>query len=1137
MSTQEQLQVREELVKRLRLDLLGPSSSDEVLRQDLETREGDNPLSRYLVGILYPTDSLVSAEEDDFANDGADGEEDDPPEATMPIAGIPKPSSIGLSFAVAEDVAAIHVEFRYGVYIPREESGGAGQSNEAPPPHERKKKPTILWTRQQVAEEITLDLPQPATSQVVLPGGGRGEWLCRNDGGLRVITVFLRNTNHAAGGPDEPEQCLYQPEIVVRGLEGDAPIVNRAHNATRGAYDPDLESYRLLYRDKPEFAVGHGCATEWDWHDCPPNRARMVRTELLPTYTLSTTEARGGVGLPGLLMQTLAELSKGAELVPLITPLLDEYQQWIADRRAEVSALPPDLQPKAGEHLYDCDEALGRMRDGLSLIVSDPLVFEAFQFANRAMLMQREKSVEALNYQKGKGRIFDVDKPAWRPFQLAFILLNLRGIVTPESADREIVDLLWFPTGGGKTEAYLGLAAFTMGLRRLRETAGSGTRATGDGGVTVLMRYTLRLLTIQQFQRAATLLCACEVLRRNGPGHRFGHRPFSIGLWVGGGATPNYIDQKPDPQYGREPGALQALANFDPRNEPAEGNPVQIRSCPWCGEAVSHTDYRASKELLHLQIRCPNPQCDFHGSAADLMSGIPAFVVDEDIYFRCPTMLIGTVDKIARLPWDERTKSLFGRVDRKCRRHDYLAEGVTYNECGGRHNAKAGFPATAAPGQVPLFLPPELIIQDELHLITGPLGSLMGLYEGAVDFMCSRSGHRPKVLASTATIRRYQDQIHGLFDRTARQFPPPGLIASDSFFAAENKNRPGRMYAGICAPGKSMKTAAVRLVAALMHTAERERLVRSPDVVDPYWTVVYYFNSLRELGGALRLIDDDVRQRLVYLAKGDGITPRQPELRPELTSRIPAREIPTRLKQMEQTLASGQALDALLSTNMISVGVDIQRFGLMAVTGQPKTSAEYIQATSRVGRQTPGIIFTLYNWSRPRDLSHYERFVTYHSMMYRHVEASSVTPYSPRARDKALHGIFISLLRLLDPRLTGNEGAQNFNRNDPLVKEISDYLLNRVRQNDADEFDDARERLQALIDGWVTMQARHGRDLRFRSPGGTGINTPVTWLLQPAEDGQVGDFPMGTLNSLRDVEKASGLYFKNFRRHGSMRVT
>jgi hypothetical protein len=1136
MSTGDlQQEVRKSLIERIRLDLLGPATPDEVLRQDKKTQEGDTPLSRYLLGILYPAGSLVAPEEDDSANNGGDGEEDDTPEAPMQITGIPKPSSIGLSFAVDNDVKEILAEFRYGLYTPTEiapPSAGDGEGEDKG--NGKKQKPTILWRRTQIVKPVPLALP--ARGSQLLPGGGRGEWLCRRDGGFLVVSIFLRNSNPVSSGPDEPEQCLYQPEIIVRGATPEsAPIVNRAHQNTQAIYDPDLESYRLLYRDKPEFGVGHGCATVWEDKDCPPNRARMIRTELLPAYEVLTTEARGGVGLPALKMEILASAANGNDIRAALKPLADQYEVWIKERYEEIPALPPELRQQANMHLDDCQEALGRIREGLDLIARDPLVFEAFQFANRAMMLQRQKSVEAANFQRGKNRIFDVEPPSWRPFQIAFILLNLKGIAVPDSADREIVDLLWFPTGGGKTEAYLGLAAFTMGLRRLRHAKSPRQDASGDGGVTVLMRYTLRLLTIQQFQRAATLLCACETLRRQDP-KRLGHEPFSIGLWVGGGATPNHIDQTPDPQYGREPGAWQALENFDPKNEPAEGNPVQLRACPWCGETLSHENYMASKELLHLQIRCPNEQCDFHGSAADLMSGIPAYVVDEDIYLRCPTMLIGTVDKFARLPWDDRTKALFGRVDRHCTRHGFLAEGVSYDKCGGRHNARGNLPATEPPKPVPPFLPPELIIQDELHLISGPLGSLMGIYESAVDFLCVRAGHRPKIVASTATIRRYQDQIRGLFDREARQFPPSGLIAGESFFAAENKTRPGRIYVGLCAPGKSMKTAAVRALASMLHSAERERRSRAAEVVDPYWTVVYYFNSLRELGGALRLVDDDIRQRLVYLANADTITPpRMPERRPELTSRIPARDVTTLLKQMEQTLQTGNALDVLLCTNMISVGVDIQRFGLMLVTGQPKTSAEYIQATSRIGRQVPGVIFTLYNWSRPRDLSHYERFVTYHSMMYRHVEASSVTPYSPRARDKALHGAFIGMLRLLDPRMSGNSGAQSFNPRDPLVKQVVDYLLDRVQRNDPDELDDARNRLQAFIDGWVEQQQRHQTDLKYRSPGGAGPNTRRTWLLQPAEEGQGEEFPRGTLNSLREVEKTSGLYFKNFWRSGVTR--
>lgn len=1132
----EQQEVRQLLTERLRLDLLGPTSADEELVQNRETREGDTPLSKYLVGILYPSDSLVTEDEDDGANEADDSEEDDTPEPQIQITGIPKPSSIGLTFAVTNDVKEIQIEFRYGLYDPTPVAPASKQGNGTETNGETEKlKPTILWRRKQINQPVKLALP--VTGSQSFEGGGKGEWLCRRDGSLFIITAFLRNSNPRDAGPDDPEQCLYQPEIIVLGSSSQsAPIVSRAHKNPQVSYDPDLESYRLLYRDKPEFGVGHGCAAVWDSNakDCPPNRARLIRTDLIPVYDVPTTEARGAVGLQGLQMKVLATARNGREIKSALKPLTDEYEAWIQKQYDSVSALPIELRSKATEHLGDCQNALARIQEGLELIATDPLVFEAFQFSNRAMMLQRRKSVEAANFQKGIGRVFESEDPVWRPFQMAFILLNVKGIAVRESRDREIADLLWFPTGGGKTEAYLGLAAFTMGLRRLRQVSGPGPQFNGDGGITVLMRYTLRLLTIQQFQRAATLLCACEILRKQ-ESTRFGQEPFSIGLWVGGGATPNKIDQAPDPQYGREPGALQALENFDPNNEPATGNPVQLRTCPWCGESISYKDYRVIRELLHLQIRCPNEECEFHGSASEAMSGIPAYVVDEDIYLRCPTLLIGTVDKFARLPWDEKTKALFGRVDRCCDRHGFIPEGDSHVDKSG-HPKSGLFPKTAPPKAVQAFLPPELIIQDELHLITGPLGSLMGLYERAVDYLCSHVGHRPKVVASTATIRRYQDQIRSLFDREARQFPPPGLIAGESFFAAEDRTKPGRTYVGLCAPGKSMKTAAVRTLASMMHTAEMERRIRPTNVVDPYWTVVYYFNSLRELGGAIRLIDDDIRQRLIYLANADGIAPpRAPERRPELTSRIPAKDIPTLLRDMEQTLQTGKALDVLLSTNMISVGVDIQRFGLMLVTGQPKTSAEYIQATSRVGRQVPGVIFTLYNWSRPRDLSHYERFITYHSMLYRHVEASSVTPYSSRARDKALHAVFIGLLRLLDPRLSQNNGAQNFNPRDSLVQEVKNYLLDRVKSNDPDEFDGARDQLNAFIDGWVEQQQRYQPDLKFRSPGGVGLNTPRSWLLQPAEEGQGSGFPKATLNSLREVEKTSGLYFKNFRRAGFSR--
>jgi len=1127
---EQQTEVRTGLVQRLRLDLVGPSAPEERLVQDKETREGDTPLTRYLMGILYPSNSTVEPEEDDFSTDVGDDEEDAGPEGAVSVSGGPKPSSIGLSFAVEAGTEEIEVAFEYGLYRPAElprDGQPKVTSGRAP-------KPRLAWQRTQVSEKVRIKVSPAAAGRHVMTGGGRGEWGSGASGAEVSMTVFLRNVNRAAEGPDDPALCLFQPCIRVRGVgASDRPFVNRANQGGREEYDPDLRSYRLLYRDKPEFAVGHGCSTACDVAGCPPDRAHGVMSELLPCYELAATEARGGAGLAGLDMAFLAKTADGAAMRRALLPLVEQYEDWIARKREEVRLLPTDLQDVAEGHLGECQAAADRMREGLALLGSDVDVCEAFRFANRAMVVQRRKSVEAANFQKGRGRTFDGGPPSWRPFQVAFILLNLRGIAAADSADRDLVDLLWFPTGGGKTEAYLGLAAFAMALRRMRHARKPGSTASGDGGVTVLMRYTLRLLTVQQFQRAAILICACESLRRKDTG-RLGKEPFSIGLWVGGSATPNAIDQKADPAAGREPGAIQVLEAFDPKDEPAVANPVQLRACPWCGEPLSHLDYRARKELLHLQIRCPNKDCEFHGADDDATSGIPAYVVDEDIYLRCPTMIVGTVDKFARLPWDDRTRAFFGLVDRRCVRHGFLAEGADYDRCGGRHQARPGLPATDMPCSTLPFLPPELIIQDELHLINGPLGSLMGLYESAVDLLCGRAGHRPKVVASTATIRRFRDQIRGLFDRDSRQFPAPGLIAGDSFFAAEDKTRPGRLYMGICAPGRSLKTAAVRALACLMHGAEVERMARTAEIVDPYWTTVYYFNSLRELGGALRLIDDDVSQRLAYLAWQEGMPqPRKPERRPELTSRVPARDISQRLREMERTLGSGDALDVLLSTNMISVGVDIQRFGLMLVTGQPKTSAEYIQATSRVGRQAPGLILTLFNWSRPRDLSHYERFRSFHSMMYRHVEASSVTPYSGRARDKGLHAVFIALVRLMSPNLARNDGPQRFDRRSPVVTEVVEHLLGRIGRADPEEVDDARDELLSLIDGWVEQQQRYGTDLKYRPAAMAGPGAPRGCLMQAADEAEGKGFPRGTLTSLRDVERTSGLYFKNFRRPGS----
>jgi hypothetical protein len=861
----------------------------------------------------------------------------------------------------------------------------------------------------------------------------------------------------------------------------------------------------LLYRNKREFAIGHGCGAEWIVDGSEP-MAREVRTTLIPDFELPRIEARALEG-DGLEMAVLARVENAETLRELLEPLSAGYAEWINAKRAEVSSLATDLQPTANEHLDRCVEALERIEDAIDLLDSDADALDAFRFANEAMLLQRSHTVWAAARRKTPetAPADPLIEGRWRPFQLAFILLNLRGLVQPTHRDRRTGDLLWFPTGGGKTEAYLGLTAFTLAYRRLRAAQGLRT----DAGVAVLMRYTLRLLTIQQFQRAVSLICACEVIRRRKP-KRWGARRFSIGLWVGVSATPT-----------RHAESRSALTRLRAGERQLEKNPCQLESCPWCGEALAVKDYLDDGDALRTNVYCPRSECEFT-RASD--SPLPVIMVDEEIYRECPSMVIATVDKFAQMPWNGEIQALFGRVVTECEKCGFLTADSEHHPGHG--------PELVHPTE--RLAPLDLIIQDELHLISGPLGTLVGLYETAVDALGSQSDGTervyPKIVASTATVRRAFEQVHALFDRELRVFPPPGLEPEDSFFAVEQpitEDNPGRLYIGVMGPGKSMKTAVVRIASILLAVASG-LAEAAPRVSDPYRTIVMYFNSLRELGGAVRLMDDDVVSRLGQL-RTRGLPRRFPPIYEELTSRVSSERIPTLLRQLEQPHdaerdeSSPVPLDAVLASNMISVGVDVDRLGLMTVMGQPKTTAEYIQATSRVGRQTraPGLVVTLYNWTRPRDLSHYERFRQYHATFYRSVEAVSATPFSSRARDRGLPGAFVALARLGDFDLTPELAADRF---DPKMASISvavEHFRRRAEAiAEAQTASDVQRQLQALLSEW---DAFADEPLRYgwRSPDRTKLPTSDV-LLRQAEGGQVGHWD--TPGSLREVEETSPVY-------------
>jgi hypothetical protein len=1110
-SVAAQRRLRTDLVDSLERELLGPSEGE---TEQIENR----PTLRYLLGRLAPAGTAVSPDEDDGAADaGADDDGDAVP--ASPISQAMNPSSIGLSFIVGPSIESLAVSAEWGSYSPVkvEHIDKDGKA------HQR-----TVWARE--PHSVPFALHPAGSGSHELESGVCLQWLVRERAdGRRAISVFLVN-RIIASDPIRPDDVdwIFQPRLAVRHAS-DEPIFQARSLDDLGDLEViewDRRSDELLYRDRPEYAVGHGCAADWSADGA--NGATEVSTVILPMHELPRIDPREDPSNPGLDMRRLGGTSSNGvpaeELIRLLSPMADEYRQWIDSLEARVDSLDPRLRAQAAEHVDACRLAHERMVEGIELLgrkdESGRIARLSFCFANRAMALQRAHSVVALRRRRG----LEPGDPAkvvarWRPFQLAFALMNLPPLVDRTHSQRRTADLLWFPTGGGKTEAYLGLTAFVLALRRYRRAL-PGRRASG--GVAVLMRYTLRLLTVQQFQRATALICACEYLRVTEGS--WGDEPFSIGLWVGMSATPNrYSD--PDGFFGD--GAKEALQKWKDGQRIKGGTPAQLLGCPWCGATLGPSDYDADDLSESVKVFCSDDSCDFSPANDHGINGIPAHTVDEQLYRAAPSLVIATVDKFAQMAWNGRVQSLFGGVQRSCERHGYISTGENHPNKHPKDGPR-GWPAATVQAIEP-FEPPDLIIQDELHLISGPLGTLVGLYETAVDALASaRVGGDlipPKVIASTATIRRADKQVASLFHRGISIFPPSGLESTDSWFGTEvpTTEAPGRLYVGIFGPGKSVKTALVRVYAGLLSRAKALHNA-DPDLGDAYMTLVGYFNSLRELGGAVRLAEDDIPGRIGVLHRRSHTDwpDRLLYEREELTSNKSAEEIPAILSRLERMFPAGKPetgkypIDLLFASNMISVGVDVDRLGLMVVNGQPKTTAEYIQATSRVGRQTPGLVVTVYNWTRPRDISHYERFRSYHSALYRFVEPTSVTPFSSRARDKGLAGVLASIIRQGDPTMAPGKGASSFDATEPWVKQAVEWISARAESVVSPAAGaDTRAELRSRIDDWVKVT---DSDLAWaKRDHGPKPDPQDHWLIDPQEE-LVRKGPFVAPGSLREVE-------------------
>ena len=1056
---------RDEIIGLAKGMLLGPQVNDETIPSA--------PADTYLTGILWPAGATLGSIEDE-ENDGAPANEDGETDAGVPGYRTVRPCSIGLTFAADGDatiVVSLAATARYVQEKEERKDGGRLEQHWRRVPldysYEISAGTQKAWSTQEFQDCEGTPVCDPEVRLHIKR---------RIHGDQQVVTATLINEAVESDDKRRDECCLFQSGIEARAVrnDGTGAIWPRPAALSEGA-DEDARTAALLYRNVVEFAVGHGVAAEWEL----PHEGRVdrVATTWMPNTKVKGTSAAAHSMLEDFLehhpnalgASWLARVNARYEVTSALRAFVAVYGDWIDETlEGGLAHIPTKMLDAADLNMDRCRVAYRRMDKGVATLEEDDNAWQAFVLANAAM--DRQARCGAKGDQRGA--------LTWRPFQLAYMLLVVPALVRPDRDDRNCLDLLWFPTGGGKTEAYLALTAFQIFLRRL-----TNADRRERGGVDVLMRYTLRLLTVQQFQRAASLICACDAIRvERGD---LGNARISLGLYVGREATPNRADD-----------ALEALHEEHQNNQP-RSTPRQLLDCPVCGHDLPASSYTAKGS--GIEIACIQPDCETGGKP------IPVDTVDDYLYASPPSLIIGTIDKFAQLPRRSDLRTLFG-----------LDAGLR----------------------------PGLIIQDELHLISGPLGSMAGLYETVIDLVCTDGGVRPKIIGSTATIGQAGRQVRALFDRDVLQFPPSGFDVRDSFFAVRDEKGPDRVYLGISTAGRSPKFALQATTAALLQAAGYRRDAgATTDSLDPFWTTVLYFNSLRELGGAHVLVQDDIPRHMRFLAGRMGGQPREMESETiELSSRVPSRELPEYLNQLGVPLAdSGDdpfaplPRDVVLASNMISVGVDVPRLGLMLVNGQPKSTAEYIQASSRVGRGLDGLVVTLYNAGRPRDVSHFEHFLFYHAALYRSVEATSVTPWAPRARDKALHAVVAAAVRHLVADMGDDEAARRFDASDPAVLAVLAAIGSRARSASGGiEGDESASHLEAVVRKWtdrsLASQAAGTALLYWERKAPYGRIRPH--LMTSAEEGQKpGRTGWPTPNSMREVEPSTAFRLRLAGRH------
>lgn len=1082
----------------------------------------DDPLKKYISGRLFPqkTDNTNDEPTDEISIDEAledvdekylreDESEEEQEERASENLDRESQSSMGMTFAVQPDSKELHLNIQFGIYEYVDNYNQKFQQGKKW--YFRKTaciNQSIDLSKTGIVEfttdnfEILDKLGRPIENLKISP---RIQVYIRKNSStnINIVTVSLVNDTVDTKRGGDTERTMFQVLINCK-IDNNKPFRNYPRSFESNIELPhEDKKFEMLHLHKPSYGFGHGCSIVWDDKN---GSVIELNSSFLPQYEIETmtpdiTILRSDGKYEELKIRhvDLVLCQSSDEVRTLIQPMISAYKSWLEDRKQEIyesGILNRYYRDVADENMNEIQKCIDRIEEGLELLSVNQNALRAFKLANLSMLMQMENGkvkrdgkviwknsdiqYEPIEYNFSRDNLKNIDeiklnrekysKISWRAFQIGFLLMSISGIVNEDHSDREIIDLIWFPTGGGKTEAYLVVASFVMLYRRLSDP--------NDIGMSVLMRYTLRLLTADQFQRASRLIVSLEFIRRAFP-DKLGSEEFSIGLYVGSSTTPN-SSRSARYQYNNIIGKKEAE--------------FPVSYCPWCGAKfkVVNKVYHGNRWLgrkKELETYCPDKNCEYH-------ERLPLYFVDQQLYKKPPTLIIGTVDKFVQLSWKPQARKLFGL---------------------GKEGER-------------LYNPPSLIIQDEFHLISGPLGTLTGIYEILIEELCTHDNKKPKIIAATATIRDSKRQVLDVFGRDkSTLFPPSGLAMSDNFFSTVKKvgNTPvrGKIYVGVFSSAVSKVASQQNVLSALLQSAqllpEKER--------DPFWTILSFYNSLRDIGVAKNLTQADIPQQIknFFISHGEGNNQRYIEDATvmELTSRIKNAEITESLDKLKREFFPNQrrdkSFDLCLASNIIEVGVDIDRLSLMTIIGQPKTNAQYIQVSGRVGRKTderPGLVVTVFSGFNNRDLSHFEHFVEYHQKLYGQVESTSTTPFSQLSIERGLPAVLIGYIR---QNFSYDKLGENFTKTELInQREKIGMFVNKILSR-ADLVDDSEKGLIKEEAYRLLRYLSNAQTLNWRDDIENNKEGLIFEINEDVESHNSGSIPL--ITSMRSVDMNSRL--------------